>query len=143
MLTLTAQARRLVRPALLSALVLALSAAVPRLDQAAVVPRRDADFVVSLLWRQNVVVELCEPCGDTEPRFATLERAWTRPWEHDTTLWEVVVNDEPRDLAYLYVPLAYGAQAGTFVNVALVAGLPVSDVSPTITVPMEPDPVDE
>lgn len=138
----SARSRRLVRPALLSALVLILSAAVPRLDQAAVVPHRHAAFAVSLLERQNVVVDLCEPCGDTAPQFSDLEHVWTRPWEHDTTLWEVVVNGEPRDLAYLYVPLAYGDQTGTFVNVALVAGLHVARVSPTTTVPVETESAD-
>ena len=116
-----------------------LLAAAPLPDQAAVVSRADAKLAVQLLSRQTAVVNLCEPCGETEIALQPFARTSARPWDPDPELWEVTVDGEPKDLAYLYVPLAFEGGTATYVNVALVLGLPVSGVSPTLTVPVGPD----
>ncbi|HEX8385013.1 MAG TPA: hypothetical protein VF576_02460 [Rubricoccaceae bacterium] len=121
------------------ALCLLLAAAVPRPDQAAVVSRSDAKLAVQLLSRRTAVVNLCEPCGETGVAPQPFGRASARPWGPDPSLWEVTVDGEPKDLAYLYVPLAFEGGTATYVNVALALGLPVSGVSPTLTVPAAPD----
>lgn len=131
------------RPLVLTALVaglalpfgVLLAAAAPRPDQAAVVSRADAKLAVSLLSRESAVVNLCEPCGATAPEFQPFEQATAGPWEPDPALWEVRIDGEPKDLAYLYVPLAHGDDGVTFVNVAHLLGLTVVDVSPVLTLP--------
>ena len=108
-------------------------------DQAAVVSRADAKLAVGLLSRETAVVNLCEPCGESAVVPRPFARAVARPWAPDPTMWEVTIDGEPQDLAYVYAPLAFEGGTATYVNVALVLGLPVSGVSPTLTVAVAQD----
>ncbi len=118
---------------LLAASALVLLAAAPVRDQAAVIPRDAAKLAVSLLGRHTAVASLCEPCGETVPTFETIEQVWTRPWDADPALWEVLVNGEPRDLAYVYVRIGGTDGTEAYVNVALALGLPVTGVSTVLS----------
>lgn len=121
------------RPLAASALVLLLAAS-PVRDQAAVVPRDAAKLAASVLGRHATVANLCEPCGETTPTFEAVGRAWARPWDADPALWEVVLNGQPRDLAYVFVRIDGSDGVGTYVNMALALGLPVVDVSPVLRI---------
>ena len=125
----------------LSALAVLLTSAAPApvLDQAMVLSRADAKFAVELLSRHTEVVNLCEPCGETEPTVQPFGVAYTRPWSPDPTMWEVLVDGESKDLAYVFVAVTPESGPTTYVNMALLLGLPVTSVSAAITLPERGD----
>jgi hypothetical protein len=97
-------------------------------DQCVMVEVNVANRAATELRRHSVAIAMCEPCGDAAPamprrvREVTVRRA-------DGSSHEVVVDGEPIDRAYTYVP----AQDG-YRNLAAIAGCEASDVSPSLAV---------
>ena len=107
-------------------------------DQAAWITRKQAEAAVKLIREGTDVRHYCEPCGDKT--FRT-ERVWrveaVKPEGSDpaSPYCEVRINNNPVDLAYLYVNMN-----GKWTNVAVYLRIPVTGVSRILppAVPEEP-----
>lgn len=92
-------------------------------DQAAWITKKQAEAASVILSKAGTLRHYCEPCGDggyrTE-KIRTVTSAATGTGEY----YEVSVNGEPVDLAYVYV-----LKAGRWTNLAMLLKIEVSDVS--------------
>ncbi|MCU0701370.1 MAG: hypothetical protein MUC96_33085 [Myxococcaceae bacterium] len=110
-------------------LVLMLVAPTALADQCAWIPRGQAEKAISKLKGKNVI-EWCEPCGEPKPAKTAAKKAsvvTARPVD-DGKLGEVLVNEKPVDLAYLFVEWG-----NTYRNVASLVGCPATGVSKRLT----------
>lgn len=106
-------------------LLLMLAAPAALADQCAWIPRGQAEKAIPALKGKNVI-EWCEPCGEVKPAKTAAKKAsvvTTRPVD-DGKLGEVLVNEKPVDLAYLYVE--WGS---AYRNVASIVGCRATGVS--------------
>lgn len=108
---------------------LALGAAAPLpFDQQAYISQDDAVAAAALFSRVGMAYSLCEPCGDTTPTRISFTHVDAR-WTGFERYYQVHLDGQGRDLAYTYIPV----QGSPYlVNVALLMGLPASDVTPVI-----------
>lgn len=85
-------------------------------------------------------VDLCEPCGDQLEKVSvsTIESAAARQTA-DGVHEELVINGEPKDVAYVFVESVAGS--GEFENLASLAKCQTQDVSPKVTLLAKPKPV--
>lgn len=115
-------------------LLLLFVAGAARADQYSYVTVQQATQALQAIVGQEVVHAFCAPCDDpiSQPvRVQQVEigRIWdgtsARPYRarDGETFWQVYVNGEPVDLAYLYV-----RDGERWRNLALRLGLPASDV---------------
>lgn len=111
--------------ALLVAAVL-LAPAAAHADQCQLLDDDVADRVRTIMAKPMRVAELCEPCGEKVPDLPFLPRTVEIGSE-------LVIDGKARDLAYTYVKTA----SDKFENLALLAGCPVDDVSPSLRVDAE------
>lgn len=105
----------------ISTLVLLVAAGVSG-DQQAWVGRADAEVAASIMPAEGLIRHFCAPCGDTswrDERVLTVEVAPTGSGDY----WEVLVNGNGIDLAYVYV-----ATDGGWRNLARMLDLEVTDV---------------
>jgi hypothetical protein len=93
-------------------------------DQAAWNSRRDSARAVRLLAEAEAVIHFCAPCGDTTSRREKVESIGIAQVEPGSQYWEVQVNGEGVDLAYLY----FQDKKGRWKNAAMEASIKVSDV---------------
>jgi hypothetical protein len=91
-------------------------------DQAAWVTKKQADAALAVLSGQKEVRMLCEPCGETVAKPEAVNSAALNKVDGEN--WEVLLNGEGIDLAYVFVRIK-----GTWVNLARVLDIPVVDVS--------------
>lgn len=114
--------------------LLALAFAAPvQADQYAYVTLLQATDALEVLATNKEVHEFCAPCGDTRSRRVAVRlieigRVWdgkgaTVYRSDGKSYWEVFVNDESIDLAYVYV-----RRDGRWQNLALSLGLDASEV---------------
>jgi hypothetical protein len=84
-------------------------------------------------------VDLCEPCGDKLEKvsISTIDSAAARQTA-DGVHHELVINGEPKDVAYVFVETVTGS--GEFENLASLAKCDATDVSPKINVIAKPKP---
>lgn len=73
--------------------------------------------------------KLCEPCGETTPQPTTIA-ALAMETVNYQNFWQVKVNDEGIDLAYVFVDSGID---GNFINLAAVADCSATRVSPVLT----------
>ena len=102
-------------------------------DQYAYVTVRQATAAMQTIGEGHVVQSFCAPCGDKQAVTITANklevgRIWqgksAKPYEADgESFWELSINGESVDLAYLYV-----RKDGKWENLAMLLGLEVSDV---------------
>lgn len=92
-------------------------------DQAAYIDKAEAERAQALLGTQLVLREFCEPCGDAQYRPLNVKTLGIAPTGYENT-WEVSVNGQGVDLAYLYFK-----HEGAWHNVAMHLKIPVDDVS--------------
>jgi len=103
-------------------------------DQYLYVSLPQATNVLDVLSHNSEVHHFCAPCGDKVSRPMKIELLEIgRVWERHTanayrsgsgeSYWEVVINDDPVDLAYLYV-----RRKNKWENLALALGLAAQDV---------------
>jgi hypothetical protein len=91
-------------------------------DQAAYIAKDDAVKASTFLKGKPKVTRYCAPCGTPPSETILVRSVEAAPAKGD--LWEVKVNEEGVDLAYLY----YQTDNGKWKNVALEIGLKVKDV---------------
>lgn len=102
-------------------------------DQYAYVTVQQATAAMKVIGEGHVVQSFCAPCGDKQARAIkarTLEvgRIWegksAKPYQSGgESYWELSINGEAMDLAYLYV-----RTNDKWENLAMALGLEVSDV---------------
>ena len=101
-------------------------------DQCAVVTKKQAELVTFLLGEQANYALFCEPCGDKKPRVGFAQKIEARKVKNG---YEVLLDGQPVDLAYLYMN---GGSAGgatrpqQAVNVGLRVGCQVQGVSQAV-----------
>ncbi|MEQ1502572.1 MAG: hypothetical protein ABMB14_10090 [Myxococcota bacterium] len=104
-------------------------------DQCAWIPKATAEAAVKYLDRGATWASYCEPCDDPAPAVHTAGapaqiRATSAP-----DLWEVVVDGQPIDLAYVYVVRKpTDTKLG---NLAFLVDCPTTGVGKTIPRPPE------
>jgi hypothetical protein len=91
-------------------------------DQAAYISREDAVKASTFLKGKQKVTRYCAPCGTGVNETIMVRSVEAAPAKDN--LWEVKVNEEGVDLAYLY----YQMDNGRWKNVAIEIGLKVKDV---------------
>jgi hypothetical protein len=127
-------------PLRLAVALLALSPAIASADQFAYLDIHQAMAGMDALDHATREVQaFCAPCGDAaataiEVRDLGIARVWddrgsARPYADDDgrTFWEIEVNGEGIDLAYVYVRTPAGWE-----NLALKLGLDATDVPRTL-----------
>lgn len=82
-------------------------------DQAAYVTKNEAERAVALLKEKTQIKHYCEPCDDKSIRTEEIETLEAVPTGYQET-WEVKVNGEGIDLAYVY----FQDKKGKWKNVA-------------------------
>lgn len=92
-------------------------------DQAAYVTRAEAERALSKMKDVKQIKHYCAPCDDKSVRTEDVNTIEIAPTE-DGKYWEVKVNGEGIDLAYVY----YQAKKGKWKNAAKEAKIEVSDV---------------
>lgn len=118
--------------AIAAVLALAVSPATVMADQCAYVSEKQADTAALYLPAGGAFVPFCEPCGDKPfPAGAPVTAATSsvNPLPASTTgldqdYWELQLNGEGVDLAYIYVK----QPNGTFINLAKLAHCPTNGV---------------
>ncbi|MGE0083613.1 MAG: lysozyme inhibitor LprI family protein [Desulfococcaceae bacterium] len=90
-------------------------------DQAAWVDKRNAYKAGEMIETGTELRQFCAPCGDTVWTPVTAKQVEVRNPEKN--FYEVFVNDTGLDLAYVYI-----LRDGKWRNMAMILGLPVSDV---------------
>ncbi len=115
-------------------IVLLLAAGAAHADQYSYVSAQQAAQALQTIADDAVVHAFCAPCNESRSRPVRVRQVEIgRVWEGDSaqpyragdgqTYWQVYVNGESVDLAYLYV------RAGeSWENLALQMGLPAQDV---------------
>jgi hypothetical protein len=83
------------------AVLLTLTSA--RADQCAWVPEATAERAVTYLAPGQPWAAYCEPCGDAKPTLNMVERKAEIRRTSAPDLWEVVIDGQPVDLAYVFV----------------------------------------
>jgi hypothetical protein len=113
------------------AILMTLTAA--RADQCAWIPKATAEAAVKYLPPKAEWVSYCEPCGDAKPTPHTVVQSPVIRPTSAPDLWEVVVDSQPIDLAYIYV--VRNPSDNKLANLAFLASCPTTDVSKTIPRP--------
>ncbi len=119
-------------------LLLLLIAGAAHADQYSYVTVQQAAQALQVIAGDDIVHAFCAPCGDAQSRPVPVRQVEIgRVWEGASaqpyragdgqTYWQVHVNGEAVDLAYVYV-----RGAGGWENLALQMGLPAEDVPPRL-----------
>lgn len=104
-----------------------------RADQCAWIPKATADAAAKYLQPGSVWASYCEPCGDTKPVYKTVSAAPTVRETSSAGLFEVTVDGQSIDLAYVFVARKQGdTKLG---NLAMTVGCPSQGVSKSIALP--------
>ena len=100
-------------------------------DQCLVLEREVGERVLEIVNEGDLVVELCEPCGETEPSWMRVRRIELVDWEpsaNENRWVEVQLNGRAVDLAYTYLRIS-GIR---WRNLAGMVACEATDVSPEI-----------
>ncbi len=92
-------------------------------DQAAYITKDEAERAVALLKGKTQIKHYCEPCDDKSITTQEIETIEAVPAGYED-FWEVKVNGEGIDLAYVY----YNEKKEKWKNVAMQLKIDVSDV---------------
>lgn len=107
----------------LIAFIIASCFALPTLaDQAAYVTKANADRAIELLKNTQTVKSYCAPCSDVVAKSIAVTNV-TSADANFQGFWEVSINGQGEDLAYLYF-----LDKGKWRNVAIALGIPVEEV---------------
>lgn len=94
-------------------------------DQCSYISKEQALLAASRLNVGQRVYYLCEPCGEEEPRQVAIESLSAGTVDYED-YWQVQINDEGIDLAYVFIESGIGEQP---INLAAASGCPASQVS--------------
>ena len=75
-------------------------------DQCALIPQDVAEKAYTLLSQSKDYTDFCAPCNDTEPvtkQIKTLDIQSVYLKYADETLYQILINDKPIDIAYIYI----------------------------------------
>lgn len=100
-------------------------------DQCAYISKKQALEAVSRLQVGQTLYHLCEPCGETVPKVVTIESLSVGTVGYED-FWQVQVNNEGIDLAYVYIETNPRKPP---INLAAVSGCPTTDVSRFLPTP--------
>lgn len=100
-------------------------------DQCAHISKQQAITAVSRLSLNDTIYYLCEPCGEKVAEEALIYSLGAGSVDFED-YWQVQVNEEGIDLAYVFVDSKLDGQ---LVNLAIAADCEVTDVSATIVRP--------
>jgi len=95
-------------------------------DQAAWIDKKSADKAGKMIRPGMVLRKFCAPCGNSMWSEVKADKVETKP--RDKSHYEVEVNGEGIDLAYMYIP-----EKGKWKNLAMLVGLKVSGVPRILT----------
>lgn len=114
------------------ALILTVFAATAALaDQAAWITKAQAEKAVALLKDKKQIRHYCNPCTDKGDKVEDVDTVDLAKIE-DEDFWEVKINGEGVDLAYVY----YLDKKGRWKNVATELKIKVSDVPKELKFPV-------
>lgn len=92
-------------------------------DQAAYVKQSEAERAAALLKTRKQIKHFCNPCDDKSVRTEDINTVESAPTGYENT-WEVKINGEGIDLAYVY----FEDKKGKWKNVAKELHIKVKDV---------------
>ncbi|MDR1207489.1 MAG: hypothetical protein LBK26_03690 [Rickettsiales bacterium] len=75
-------------------------------DQCAYINKKTTDAAYSILKSVDNYIDFCAPCGDSEPvekKIDKLEYKQVDYVEDGIRFYQIYINDEPMDMAYVYV----------------------------------------
>jgi hypothetical protein len=109
---------------LIGAVVLCMILAISILgDQAAYISKADAQKTATFLKDKGEILNYCEPCDDKSKTLTKIETVEAASANYQD-FWEVKVNGEGIDLAYVY----FKNKDGKWKNLAMEMGVKVKDV---------------
>lgn len=118
--------------AFLAAALLFTAGSLAAADQLAWISRADADRASEMITPGMTIRHFCAPCGDEDWRPETVETVEVVS-TGSSDYYEVKVNGEGIDLAYVYVPVE-----GEYANLGITLGLEASDVPERLEPPRAP-----
>lgn len=95
-----------------------LAAAPAYADVCAANSKKAADNAVTLLSYLPAMMSFCAPCGDTGARRLPIQNARVAKDGDGADAFQVLVSDQPIDLAYIYIPKSTTSK--TWINLGLV-----------------------
>ncbi len=93
-------------------------------DIAAWVSKTDAEASAAFVKKQKEIKNFCAPCGDKTATTEAVKDVKAAPVKGEKDYWEVSVNGEAKDLAYIY----YKTDDGRWRNVGIAVGVKVEGV---------------
>jgi hypothetical protein len=105
-----------------------LGAAPALADQCAYITKAQALTAVSRLNAGQTIYQLCEPCGETAATPAAIKSLAISTVGYQD-FWQVKVNEEGIDLAYVFVESGIDNR---LINLAAIAGCTATKVSPIL-----------
>lgn len=115
----------------LAFLLTVFTASITLADQAAWITKAQAEKAVTLLKDKTQIRHYCNPCKDKGDRVQDVNTVDLAKIE-DEDFWEVKINGEGVDLAYVY----YLDKKGRWKNVATELKIKVSDVPKELKFPV-------
>lgn len=109
--------------AVLASLVIAIIAVAAYADQAAFITQAQAEKAAAFLTGKMQIRHYCAPCDDKDDRVEDIKNVVAEPAGYQD-YWEVKVNGEGIDLAYVY----FQTNDGKWKNLAKELDIKVSDV---------------
>lgn len=97
-------------------------------DQCSYISKEQALKAIARLDLNDEVYFLCEPCGEEIPEPAQIEALSAGTVDYED-YWQVVINGDGIDLAYVFVDSGI---ENNFANLAMLADCPAQRVSPTL-----------
>ncbi len=98
-------------------------------DQCSYITKEQALTAVSRLNLNDTIYFLCEPCGETIPRSAVIKSLSATTVNYQD-YWQVQVNDQGIDLAYVFVNSSID---NNLINLAAVSNCPARSVSTVLS----------
>lgn len=90
-------------------------------DIAAWVSKTDAEASAAFVKKQKEIKNFCAPCDDKTATSEAVKDVKAAPVKGEKDYWEVTVNGEAKDLAYIY----YKTDDGRWRNVGIAVGVKV------------------
>ena len=98
-------------------------------DQCSYITKEQALTAVSRLNLNDTIYLLCEPCGETIPR-STVIKSLSATTVNYQDYWQVQVNDQGIDLAYVFVNSSLD---NNLINLAAISNCPARSVSTVLS----------
>ncbi|WP_019504627.1 hypothetical protein [Pleurocapsa sp. PCC 7319] len=98
-------------------------------DQCSYIKKEQAIATISRLDINQTIYKLCEPCGEKDPQSVKIQHLSMEKVDYQD-YWQVGVNGEGIDLAYVFVD---SGVEDNLVNLAAIANCPAQSVSPVLS----------